>query len=116
MSASVEERVAAGVAWLDEHAPDWVGRIDLERLDLTSPCRCILGQTVGDFWDVIKGGGELFGGDEDQALTAVRRLGFDAIERDEDDVAPNGGEFRALDAEWRRVILARRAEAVTDHG
>jgi hypothetical protein len=40
-----EERVAAGTAWLDDHAPaEWWDRIDLITLDISDGDRCVLGQ------------------------------------------------------------------------
>ena len=42
------ERVAAGAAYLNEREPGWLQRIDLDRLDLKAPCRCVLGQLAMD--------------------------------------------------------------------
>jgi hypothetical protein len=112
MSASVEERVAAGVAWLDEHVPDWPDRIKLPELDLKSCLNCVLGQLFGDF---------------DEAPYAARDhaqpLGFDRVLPPEVDrlswtaiESAIEADYEALNAEWRRVIESRRAEAVIDHG
>jgi hypothetical protein len=90
--ATVEERVAAGVAWLDEKAPGWWGRegrryrISLSRLRIASTDHCICGQLriwpgVGDPW-----------------LTG----GFNGTGR---------WDFQDLDIEWARVIAARRSAA-----
>jgi hypothetical protein len=46
---TISERVQRGADWLDENEPDWVARIDLGRLLLHSPCRCICGQPYGDY-------------------------------------------------------------------
>lgn len=51
MSDSIEARVARGAAWLDENHPGWERRIDLADLQLSSSCRCVLGQLFGDFHD-----------------------------------------------------------------
>lgn len=32
---------------LDEHVPGWRKKIDLGRLDIASPCNCIMGQLYG---------------------------------------------------------------------
>jgi hypothetical protein len=102
------ERVARGVALLDEKLPGWVDRIDLDRLDLGSPCRCILGQT----WDGIP--------DPESTPFAAHANELDLYGEDENDYGFNAGgedwfadepEYRALTAEWTRVILARRAGA-----
>lgn len=36
--------VERGMAWLDANRPGWERRINLARLDLNSPCNCLLGQ------------------------------------------------------------------------
>lgn len=43
-----QERVALGVAWLDEKCPDWRTRIDPMTLNLESPLRCVLGQVFAE--------------------------------------------------------------------
>lgn len=91
---TVEERVANGVTWLDENQSGWVDRINLDRLVMRSPCRCVLGQLFGDFWDAPAG----VHGNKGEAM------GFESI-------LSLGGfvaDFAALDAEWKRVITARR--------
>lgn len=50
----VEERVAAGAAYLDAHPErygDWVDRIDEDELDINSCVQCMLGQLEGDYSD-----------------------------------------------------------------
>lgn len=42
----VHEAVARGADWLYEKCPNWISEIDLAKLDLESPDRCVLGQTV----------------------------------------------------------------------
>ncbi len=114
MTTTIAERVAAGVAWLDEHDPGWWrtdapedptrGRdaqpIDLGRLSLSSPCGCILGHRWGHYANALL----------DAPLDAPPwRMGFDAAAQ----VYPDRRvEYRHLTAEWRRVIRERR-EAVT---
>lgn len=114
MTTTIAERVAAGAAWLDEHDPGWwrtdapedpsLGRdaqpIDLDRLDLASPCMCVLGHRWGHYAHARL---EAINGHD-----AVG-FGFDA----ETDVYPDRRvEYQHLTAEWRRVIRERR-EAVT---
>lgn len=103
---TVEDRVARGAALLDEKVPGWVDLIDLDTLDLGSPCRCILGQTFADH--------------PDADLTPFT-FGVDSIFKvgaDADDIAAYGFEvylddladyYWSLTDEWTRVILARRA-------
>ena len=52
--ASVAERVAAGARWLDEHRPGWDREIDLGRLDIRDECNCVIGQQLGDFFNVYE--------------------------------------------------------------
>jgi hypothetical protein len=46
--------IKRGMRWLDAHYPDWEWRINLQTLQLSSGCRCILGQLVG-FAVIIEG-------------------------------------------------------------
>ena len=48
MSDTIKARVARGVALLDRTLADWGERIDLDRLNLASPCNCILGQEFAE--------------------------------------------------------------------
>lgn len=108
---TIEERVAAGAEWLDERLPDWVNRIDLEDLDIRDACACILGQTFGDFDEapLVQAGGWR------AAHLAAWPLGFQSHEVAEafeahrhQDPELVTAEYRALEAEWTRLILARR--------
>lgn len=97
---TVAERVANGVAWLDENRPGWLGDIRIERIDIASGCNCILGQTFGRYEDSPESARWA----EGYSFIAVDR-GFMGsaltVERVEDDE-------RALADEWKRVIAARR--------
>lgn len=44
MTATIEERVAAGAAWLDETYPGWERVLDLGTLNLAEGAHCVLGQ------------------------------------------------------------------------
>lgn len=48
MKKTNEKRVLRGAAWLDEVMPDWFERVDLDELNLSEPCWCVLGQIVRD--------------------------------------------------------------------
>jgi cytochrome P450 len=97
--STISERVARGVAWLDENRPAWDREIDLGRLVLSSPCRCVLGQLYGDYSDAPIDA-RLDGYDVQRGFNSSGRT---YGERDND--------FDALEAEWRRVITERRAAA-----
>ena len=113
---TIETRVARGAALLDEKLPGWVHRIDLDKLDLGSPCRCVLGQT----WDEPSG----TRAGETPFHLHVERLG---LWPDDGDVAHGfnaGGEdwfegedeYVTLTAAWRALILARRNEQMAIGG
>jgi len=135
--STIAERVAAGAAFLDEHDPDWwradVERaIDLDKLSLSDPSRCVLGQRCpteslnrflserftlspdevwypGDwsFWALAY---ELSAtppgteGDEstEGVVTWSGELGFNSPDSDLN-------EFADLNAEWKHVITERRS-------
>ncbi len=47
-------RVAAGMAWMDQHAArDWRGRVNLWNFNMEEPCLCVVGQVFGDYWQAI---------------------------------------------------------------
>jgi hypothetical protein len=127
--STIAERVAAGAKFLDEHDPGWwradVERaIDLDTLDLHNGDMCVLGQrcpleTTRDCPFYVRA----------VQLTGIgpdyEDLDFDdqeGIEADIDQWAiPLGfqaggatgteraADYRALTAEWKRVITGRRA-------
>jgi len=91
---AIAERVAAGVALLDEKRPGWDQYIDLDWLDISRGRRCVLGQ--------------LYGGD----ATGAGALGLKWIETVHRGFDRYRGEpnvvFDELTAEWKRVITERR--------
>lgn len=101
--STITDRVAAGAAWLDAERPGWVERIDLDRLDLESPCRCILGQEFGDYFEAIW--------NEEINTPDTAACGFTVADLAVIGRAAGDREFAALTAEWRRVITERRAAA-----
>lgn len=42
------EEIERGLAWLDEHAPEWITKVDVETLDINDPYRCVLGQVFAE--------------------------------------------------------------------
>ncbi|KXK63382.1 hypothetical protein AWW66_03450 [Micromonospora rosaria] len=87
----LQDRVTAGVAWLDQHHPGWADRIDVDVLDLDDSLSCVLGQVVGDFWQTPI--------TYDQAIG----LGFEAAPGD-----LHAEEYAGLDGVWRAVIEERQ--------
>jgi hypothetical protein len=108
-TTTVAERVAAGAAWLDEHEPGWVADIDLDRLLLSSPCRCVLGQLYGSYYTApVKY--------YDTSDFGFAALAEDADQPDDDAAwdayeAALDSEYAQLDAAWRELIATRRAVA-----
>lgn len=104
---TIEARVARGVALLDEKLPGWDRRIDLDKLDLASPCNCVLGQTWDEQSDdpddpYFLHASRLFGRLDVQeevahGFNSTHVLGVEAV-----------SEMNTLTAEWKCVILARR--------
>lgn len=52
MFGTHEERAARGAKWLDRVRPGWYKQVDPETLD-DSPTRCVIGQTFGDYNEVV---------------------------------------------------------------
>lgn len=114
--SAIAKRVAAGAAFLDEREPGWWERIDLDRLDMSSECRCVLGQLATDLetsiWTaiVLQFGLRRHGWDGfNQGRPSDREMGFNAgVARGR---KAQDREYAALEAEWKRVITERRAGA-----
>lgn len=106
MSASIQERVAKGAAWLDEVRPGWRDAINLDALDIGSSCDCVCGHVFAADTDCDSGFG--FALDNLGIAGIDRDLGFiwsPAVPEERD------AEVAALTAEWRRVIHATRVPA-----
>lgn len=43
---TIESRVAKGATWLDKVRPGWFKNINLDKLQLSDGCHCVLGQIV----------------------------------------------------------------------
>lgn len=93
--ATVTERVQAGAAWLDQHRPGWLDRIDLITLNVEDPECCVLGQEFGDY------------GDRPDALRDYReaeRLGFYVRWAGHGDDRYTA-EYAALTEAWKDYVL-----------
>lgn len=108
-------RVAAGGAYLDVREPGWLHRIDLGKLDLHAPCKCVLGQLAIDKHGDL--GGWTWSGIcsvfsisifDPAAGQSDYDLGFNASWPLGNEVAPLA-QYTALTAEWVRYIEQRRA-------
>ena len=47
-----------GAVWLDQNYPEWVNTVDLGELNMLSCYRCVIGQVVGDYYDLVRRGHE----------------------------------------------------------
>jgi len=45
-----EKEIEKGVEFLNKVYPDWLSKIDLEKLNMDQPSNCILGQLYGNFY------------------------------------------------------------------
>jgi hypothetical protein len=105
------ERIERGAALLDERAPGWRQRIDLEKLELSSCTTCVLGQVAGstDPWgwrEVRLGFGLDYSAAEDHgfSLTDSEYLAIADDIEDVNDVRA----YRSLTDAWKQYIEATR--------
>lgn len=102
-----QERVALGALWMDENHPGWHEIVDPGILHMPSSCRCILGQTKGDYCRFLGQMEKQHGlTDQEGHLWAVRH-GFTLAAVIECCLT---GWVR-LNALWRREIQKRREAA-----
>lgn len=91
---SLIECAQQGAAALDEVAPGWTEKIDLDALRMESCRNCVLGQVFGDFWNAYTTGG-VFGSED--ACTHSFEYGFD----------DENAEYDELGEAWRAVLASR---------
>lgn len=91
-----EKRIAKGMAWLDKNRPGWVKKIKHTQLRMVSPTYCVIGQTFGNFFDVIN----------ERTITEeyAKTLGFTLSGS-----APNK-KWDTLTREWQEAIKQRKAQ------
>jgi hypothetical protein len=91
--------VKKGVALLDDQAPGWRDKIDVDSFDITSQHRCVLGQVYGEYTD---GALALFGSSkyyDDEAMTEAVECGFWAT-------GVNDEKWEALQLAWLKEFDA----------
>ena len=91
---AITERVQCGAAFLDETRPGWWRVIDLDLLDIASPCKCTLGQLGA------------WGGIGAAQAVACGFLSYCATVGEHP-----AAEYAELTAAWRELTEKRRAEA-----
>jgi hypothetical protein len=104
---TVSERVAAGLALLDDRNPGAAERIDVDRLDIVDCADCMLGQAYGHYL----AGLDRLGLSDEGAIEFGFTAAFDESTTPYEVI---GQRFDALTAEWRRVIAERRAQDADD--
>lgn len=92
----IQERVIQGADFLDNKVPGWAKRINLETLEMSSICRCSLGQLYGDF---TVGRNHLNLNYERSVNMGFDARGLTHIDRIR--------EFSLLDRAWRAAIELR---------
>ncbi len=109
---NVQERVARGVALLDEKMPGWVDRIDVDTLEISSIRHCVVGQlNQGEFARGIRLLG--LGAYANGAEYGFAWSGFYGLSSGEEYLALSSGEeYLALTTEWKRVIGILRENQV----
>lgn len=91
---TVEQRVAAGAAWLDTNRPGWSELVDPATLNINDGCLCVLGQVYGHYFQ-SPNDARWADKERDQYLADV--YGFNGDPR----------EMQALNAAWRTLLAAR---------
>lgn len=91
-----DEAAARGAAFLDEVAPGWRERIDVERLDIASSCSCVLGQLWEGSYHPFTCAVDDLG-----IVDSVRHLGFEVPGEEVGEAA-----YSVLTQAWRGILLA----------
>lgn len=121
--STIQERVAAGVKFLDRNHPKWINEVDLSRFNIEDECNCVLGQIVSnydtdkDFCDIT------YEPDDDWGIDQVKRhapRGTKSLVMSLDGAQQMGFEanfdrgitsdYEQLQREWKKVIKARQAQ------
>ena len=113
MTVSTQERVTAGAFALDAAKPGWENQIDLDRLDVSSPVNCVLGQLYGEYTNAPKSlrMGETELGFYANSVTKVDGMSladyFDCMTSLSKEVH---AEYEALTSAWKDLVTSRREE------
>ena len=105
MYGTPQERVAKGVALLDEVKPGWASKVVVNRLNLESPLSCILGQVYGNF----RIGAEVLGWnwDADDRIVPISH-GVLALEDKTKPFFVDLVDLITLETEWTIAVLDRQ--------
>jgi hypothetical protein len=96
------ERAEKGLAWLRESGPIYgldVDKVNIDRLDLSHHCDCVLGQLQGGYAHVLEGIGFEYAWNFD-ANEWAEEHGFQHLE---------GVSYQDLTEAWKQLLTADRA-------
>lgn len=100
--APIEQRVAAGAAFLDAVAPGWQTRVDTSTLDFDSDERCVIAQVFDSTYTSVA---------IDFGLFSVGvELGFDALSEDEHDLPELADAWEDVITRWHGDRMAEPVE------
>jgi hypothetical protein len=113
MTASVQERVAAGAAALDKINPGWESKVNPDTLNVSRADACVLGQVYGFYFEApyaLTDHGPAYGFYDNVSLRSLdlQYMGGEARQRLGAEV---DAEYKALTAAWKDLLAARRAPA-----
>lgn len=103
-----EDEIKRGMAWLEEIRPGSLATINLDRLDLSSPEDCPLGQIFA--WDAVDSGSgyawatrmhSMLRNPRPDDCCGACRYGF---------CCPDANGFPALTEEWKEALQAREED------
>ncbi|MBX4198906.1 hypothetical protein KW800_01355 [Candidatus Parcubacteria bacterium] len=95
---NIRRRVRYGAKQLDRFQPGWVGRVDVDKLDVSDRERCVAGQLVGDF-----------SRNYDQLDISNNPIATGMFVEGPLDSPVVRSEYRLLTEAWKREIAVRRA-------
>lgn len=106
-NTEVDEVVSRGANWLDENHPGWTARINLDDLMMNNCTKCVIGQAIGNYYEVI----ELASGDSTEYGWAIEN-GFCAPDCWDADLGRYDQEAEAryyinLETRWTEEVWSR---------
>jgi len=102
VEAADERHVANGARFLDSKVPDWFKSIDLNLLNMSNPCHCVVGQLFPSYANGLSALGVNTTINEDEVLGFDRAYSYGSDSLYSCDLV-------ALTPIWKREICARLA-------
>lgn len=101
LSPELKKTIKKGAGWLDTYDPEWITKIKLNSLDMAEGGQCILGQSQGNYWDIIC--------DKQESWPA--KHGFNCTEEAAYGDDSGAEEYELLRLGWVDLIKERRKKA-----